>query len=91
MPDSPIQDLLPLVQMPSRYMGTEINRIQKDPYSVSLSVALAFPDLYEIGSSHFGIQILYHVLNQRQDIVAERVFAPQKDLEELSVYTADSS
>lgn len=83
MPDSPIQDLLPFVQMPSRYMGTEINRIQKDPSTVSLSVALAFPDLYEIGTSHFGIQILYHVLNQRKDIVAERVFAPQKDLEEL--------
>lgn len=83
MPDSPIQDLLPFVQMPSRYMGNEINRIQKDPSSVPLSVALAFPDLYEIGSSHFGIQILYHVLNQRKDIVAERVFAPQTDFEEL--------
>lgn len=83
MPDSPIQDLLPFVQMPSRYMGTEINRIQKDPSSVLLSVALAFPDLYEIGSSHFGIQILYHVLNQRKEIVAERVYAPQKDFEEL--------
>lgn len=83
MAESLIQDLLPFVQMPSRYMGTEINRIQKDPSCVSLSVALAFPDLYEIGSSHFGIQILYHVLNQRKDIVAERVFAPQKDLEEL--------
>jgi radical SAM family uncharacterized protein/radical SAM-linked protein len=83
MPDYPIQELLPLVQMPSRYMGTEINRIQKDPASVSLSVALAFPDLYEIGTSHFGIQILYHVLNQRKEIAAERVFAPQKDFEEL--------
>ncbi len=83
MPKSPIQDLLAFVQMPSRYMGNEINRIKKDPSSVSLSVALAFPDLYEIGSSHFGIQILYHVLNKRPDIVAERVFAPEKDLEKL--------
>jgi radical SAM family uncharacterized protein/radical SAM-linked protein len=83
MPEDPVQELLPFVQMPSRYMGTEINRIRKDPASVSLSVALAFPDLYEIGTSHFGIQILYHVLNQRQEIVAERVFAPQKDFEEL--------
>jgi radical SAM family uncharacterized protein/radical SAM-linked protein len=83
MSNSPIQELLPFVQMPSRYMGNEINRIQKDPASVSLSVALAFPDLYEIGSSHFGIQILYHVLNQRKDIVAERVFAPQEDFEAL--------
>ncbi len=83
MPDSPIQDLLPFVQMPSRYMGTEINRIKKDPSTVSLSVALAFPDLYEIGTSHFGIQILYDVLNKRPDIVAERVFAPEMDLEKL--------
>jgi radical SAM family uncharacterized protein/radical SAM-linked protein len=81
MPENPIQDLLPFVQKPSRYMGTEINRIQKDASKMALSVALAFPDLYEIGSSHFGTQILYHVLNQRPDIVAERVFAPDRDFE----------
>jgi radical SAM family uncharacterized protein/radical SAM-linked protein len=83
MPANPIQDLLPSVQMPSRYLGTEINRTQKDPSTVALNVALGFPDLYEIGSSHFGIQILYHILNQRTDIIAERVFAPDRDFEAL--------
>ena len=77
-----IQDILPLVEMPSRYMGTEINRIKKKPEEVDLWVALAFPDLYEIGSSHFGIQILYHLLNERSNICAERVFAPADDMEE---------
>ena len=77
-----IQDILPLVEMPSRYMGTEINRIKKKPEEVDLWVALAFPDLYEIGSSHFGIQILYHLLNEQSNISAERVFAPADDMEE---------
>lgn len=83
MPANPIQDLLPSVQMPSRYLGTEIHSTRKDPSTVALNVALGFPDLYEIGSSHFGIQILYHILNQRTDIIAERVFAPDRDLEDL--------
>ena len=77
-----IQDILPLVEMPSRYMGTEINRIKKKTEEVDLWVALAFPDLYEIGCSHFGIQILYHLLNEQSNISAERVFAPGDDMEE---------
>jgi len=75
-----IQDLLPLVERPSRYLGTEINTIRKDPSTTELKFVLAFPDLYEIGTSHFGIQILYHILNRHSDIAAERVFAPAKDL-----------
>lgn len=76
-----IQDILPFVQKPSRYLGTEVNRIVKRPEAVKLKVALAFPDLYDIGTSHFGLQILYHVLNQKDDIMAERVFAPAEDFE----------
>jgi hypothetical protein len=57
------QDILPLVERPSRYLGTEINSIKKDPDKVKLRVALVFPDLYEIGTSHFGLQILYDILN----------------------------
>ena len=76
-----IQDILPLVETPSRYMGGEINTVQKDHHKVNLKVALAFPDLYEIGTSHFGLQILYHILNQRHDILAERVFTPAPDME----------
>ncbi len=77
-----IQDILPLVEAPSRYMGREINAIQKDHRSVKLKMALAFPDLYEIGTSHFGLQILYHILNQRRDVLAERVFTPAPDMQD---------
>ncbi|MGD2268883.1 MAG: TIGR03960 family B12-binding radical SAM protein [Desulfobacterales bacterium] len=76
-----IQDILPFVEQPSRYLGTEINTIKKDPAAVRLHIALAFPDLYEIGTSHFGLSILYHVLNRRKEIAAERVFAPGLDME----------
>jgi radical SAM family uncharacterized protein/radical SAM-linked protein len=76
-----IQDILPWVEQPSRYLGSEINRIQKDPRGVKLKFLLAFPDLYEIGTSHFGIQILYHLINRDPDILAERVFAPATDVE----------
>jgi radical SAM family uncharacterized protein/radical SAM-linked protein len=75
-----IQDILPLVEKPSRYLGTEINVTKKDLRQVKLRIALAFPDLYEIGTSHFGMQILYHLLNGHPDIAAERVFAPGIDM-----------
>ena len=78
-----IKDLLPYVQNPSRYLGTEVNRIVKAPESVKMKIALAFPDLYDIGTSHFGIQILYHLLNRQGDILAERIFAPASDMEAL--------
>lgn len=77
-----IQEILPYVEKPSRYLGTEINRIKKDPDTVRLNIALAFPDLYEIGTSHFGIQILYDILNHTDCIAAEQVFAPDRDMEE---------
>ncbi len=77
------QDILPLVQMPTRYAGSEINAIKKDLESVDLTVALMFPDLYEIGTSHFGLQILYSILNNRENIAAERFFTPAPDMEHL--------
>lgn len=76
-----IQDILPLVEKPSRYLGSEINSIKKDHSKIKLSIALAFPDLYEIGTSHFGIQILYNILNKHKEIAAERIFAPGVDME----------
>lgn len=76
-----LEDILPLVEKPSRYLGSEINSIRKNPETVKLRFALAFPDLYEIGTSHFGLQIIYHILNSRRDIAAERVFAPATDME----------
>ena len=78
-----IQDILPLVERPSRYLGTEINAVKKQHSKVALRFALAFPDLYEIGTSHFGLQILYSILNQQEEIAAERVFAPGLDMAEI--------
>ena len=77
------QDILTQVERPSRYLGSEINVIRKDPDQTALSIALAFPDLYEIGTSHFGLQILYHIINSHDDMRAERVFAPGRDLQAL--------
>ncbi len=65
---------------PSRYLGEEINSIYKDPSSVEICIALAFPDVYEIGMSHLGLKILYHILNSQDWLAAERVFAPWVDL-----------
>lgn len=77
-----IQDILPLVESPSRYLGNEINVSRKNWNDVKLHMALAFPDLYEIGTSHFGLQILYNILNETDDVLAERVFTPAVDMEE---------
>ena len=79
------QDILPLVEKPSSYLGNEINSIRKGLDKVKLRVALAFPDLYEIGTSHFGMQIIYHILNKDQQIAAERVFTPGSDMEEYLI------
>lgn len=70
------------MQKPSRYTGGELNQIRKDPREVKVKVALAFPDLYEVGMSHIGLKILYHILNRRDDALAERVYAPWSDMEE---------
>ncbi|MBE9531651.1 MAG: B12-binding domain-containing radical SAM protein, partial [Proteobacteria bacterium] len=81
-----IKDYLPLVKKPARYIGSEVNSVKKDLTpggSVRLTFALAFPDVYEIGASHLGLQILYQLLNARDDIAAERVYAPWADYELL--------
>lgn len=77
-----VQDILPLVEKPSTYLGNEINSIKKKLDTVKLRFALAFPDMYEIGTSHFGMQIIYHILNEDPQIAAERVFTPASDMEE---------
>jgi radical SAM family uncharacterized protein/radical SAM-linked protein len=77
------QDILSQVQRPTQYVGNEINTIRKDLKTVDLTFALVFPDLYEIGTSHFGIQILYSILNRHEKIAAERFFAPAPDMEAL--------
>ncbi|MBI3585299.1 MAG: TIGR03960 family B12-binding radical SAM protein [Nitrospinae bacterium] len=77
------KDLIELVQKPSRYIGKEVNSVHKDLSKVKTKIALIFPDLYEMGMSHLGLKILYHIINLRDDAAAERVFAPDTDYEEL--------
>ena len=77
-----MKNFIPYVKGPSRYLGNEINVIRKDLEKVEVKFALCFPDLYEVGMSHLGLQILYHILNRDPRVAAERVFAPDIDLEE---------
>lgn len=74
--------VLPLVTKPARYTNNEHNAVHKDWQSVAVTMALAFPDIYEVGMGHLGYKILYHLINQRPDAVAERVYAPWVDMEE---------
>ena len=79
----PLKEFLSLVSRPVRYLGQEIHSIRKDPAEVKLKFCLAFPDVYEVGMSHFGIQILYHILNGKKGIACERAFAPWVDMEKV--------
>ena len=72
---------LPAVRRPGRYIGGEINQIAKDLAACEVTVALCFPDVYEVGMSHTGLQIIYDVLNRIEGVAAERVFAPWMDAE----------
>ena len=74
--------ILPLVEQPSRYTGGELGTIIKDTTEIRLHFALAFPEVYEIAQSHFGLQILYNLLNNRSEIQAERTYAPWLDMED---------
>ncbi len=91
-----LDEILPTVQSPSRYLGLERNLTRKPWDSTVLRVALAFPDAYEIGMSHQGTRILYHLVNRRDDALAERTFAPMPDMAralraaEIPLYTLES-
>ncbi len=74
-------DALGTVDKPARYIGGEINSVIKNPDQIKLRIAIAFPDVYEVGMSHLGLKILYYILNSRDEIQAERVFAPWPDME----------
>ncbi len=80
--DARLEKILPLVQKPGRYIGGELNSVEKDPSTVDMRFAFCFPDTYEIGMSHLGIKILYYLINEREDAYCERVFAPWLDMEE---------
>tara|TARA_B100000315_G_scaffold115921_1_gene106321 strand:- start:4462 stop:7149 length:2688 start_codon:yes stop_codon:yes gene_type:complete len=77
------EELLPFVRKPSQYIGEEVNSIKKDLKKIQATISLVFPDKYEIGMSHLGLKILYHIVNKREEFAAERVFAPDLDYEEL--------
>ena len=77
-----LEQILPQVQKPARYTGGEWNIIRKEHRPDIVKMAFAFPDVYEVGMSHLGLQILYHVVNSRSDALMERVFAPWPDMEE---------
>lgn len=73
--------LLKKVEKPARYIGGEVNSIVKAPAEVEVRFGFAFPDLYEIGMSYLGMQILYDILNKEQTVFCERIFAPAQDME----------
>ncbi len=77
--------LLCSLQKPARYIGNEINSCKKDSDKIKIRVALAFPDIYEIGESNLALKILYTILNNRTDIWAERVYVPWTDAESLLI------
>jgi radical SAM family uncharacterized protein len=78
-----LQKILPRVQKPGRYTGGELNQIVKNWDEIETKVALVFPDIYDIGLPNLGLAILYDLLNQRPDVLAERSYAPWTDMEEL--------
>lgn len=76
-------EILLKIDKPARYIGGEVNSIMKDRERVDIRFAMCFPDVYEIGMSHLGIQIIYDMLNQFEDTWCERVYSPWLDLDEL--------
>lgn len=71
------------IECPARYIGNEVNSVVKDKDKIDIRIAFAFPDVYEVGMSHLGIQILYDMFNQREDIWCERVYSPWPDLDKI--------
>ena len=76
-------EILLKISQPARYIGGEVNMVKKDPSKVAVRFAMCFPDVYEIGMSHLGIQILYDMFNRREDVYCERVYSPWMDLDPI--------
>ena len=76
-------EILLKISQPARYIGGEVNMVKKDPSKVAVRFAMCFPDVYEIGMSHLGIQILYDMFNRRDDVYCERVYSPWMDLDPI--------
>jgi len=76
-------DILMKIEKPARYIGNEVNAVVKDKSKVNVRFAMCFPDVYEIGMSHLGIQILYDMFNSMEDVWCERVYSPWVDLDKI--------
>ncbi len=76
-------EILLSIQQPARYIGGEVNMCVKDPKRVDIRFCMCFPDVYDIGMSHLGIQILYEMFNRREDVYCERVYSPWTDLDRI--------
>ncbi len=76
-------EILLKIEKPARYIGNEVNSVMKDLEKVDVRFAMCFPDVYEIGMSHLGIQILYALFNKREDVWCERVYSPWLDLDKV--------
>ncbi len=76
-------EILLSIEKPARYIGGEVNSVMKDKEEVDIRFAMCFPDVYEIGMSHLGIQILYDMFNRREDTWCERVYSPWLDLDKV--------
>ena len=76
-------EILLKIEKPARYIGNEVNSVMKDKNEVDIRFAMCFPDVYEIGMSHLGIQILYDMFNRREDVWCERVYSPWLDLHKI--------
>ena len=76
-------EILMKIEKPARYIGGEVNSVMKDKEKVDIRFAMCFPDVYEIGMSHLGIQILYDMFNRREDVWCERVYSPWTDLDKV--------
>ena len=76
-------EILLRIEKPERYIGSEWNAVVKRPDADMIRIAMCFPDVYEIGMSHLGIQILYDMFNRYEDVWCERVYSPWKDLDQI--------
>ena len=89
-------DILMKIEKPARYIGGEVNAVMKKKSEVDMRIAMCFPDVYEIGMSHLGIQILYDMFNQLEGVWCERVYSPWVDLdavmrkEKIPLFTLES-
>jgi hypothetical protein len=96
IPDHFLHDILPMVERPMRYIGGERGSCVKEFEKCDARIALGFPDVYEIASGNLGQEILYHIVNSKENFLAERVYAPWIDMEKkladhsIPLYTLES-